>query len=123
MSDTSSSEVQERLEENRAQAALTILTARVEQHLTSVGKTPDALLARSSAAVRNVEKIIRQLKDHERGHEDLDLRSLINELDDEFGPIKARIRWHDQQVVAFQPLRDAMKEIADSKETHRAQHR
>jgi len=123
MSDTSSSEVQERLEENRAQAALTILTARVEQHLTSVGKTPDALLARSSAAVRNVEKIIRQLKDHERGHEDLDLRSLINELDDEFGPIKARIRWHDQQVVAFQPLRDAMKEISDSKDTHRAQHR
>lgn len=97
-----------RLRENEAEANLAILRNRVEQHLTSVGKTPDSLIDRSQAAVVAIEKIISQLQDCANGRNDLDLKVLVGELDDNFRVMRARQRWHDQQVTAFAPLRAAL---------------
>ena len=101
-----------RLRENQAEARLAILRNRVEQHISSVGRTPESLVARSQDATRNIEKIIQQLHECAAGRDDLDLKALVSQLDDEFGPIRSRLRWHDQQIVAFAPLRAALDDTS-----------
>lgn len=97
-----------RLRENTAEAHLAILRNRVEQHVASVGKTPQSLISRSEEAVRSIDKIIKQLRDCANGDDDIDLKALVAQLEDEFVPIKNRMKWHDQQIAAFAPLRDAL---------------
>lgn len=97
-----------RLRENEAEQRLAVLRNRVEQHLTTVGKTPPALVARSQEAVTSIEKALDELHECAKGRDDIDLKALAATLEDNFRVMRARQRWHDQQIEAFAPLRTAL---------------
>ena len=100
---------EEMLRENDAESKLALLRSRVEQHITSVGRTSPRMIERSGKALDRIEVLLAEMA---QACDDPHLANLISEATSEFAHVKARQVWHDQQIEAYAPIRNALYDLA-----------